>query len=1402
MADGERTSWRLRSGPYLGEISALSFLPLPSCLSSFPLLLAGTGSQLLVYDVESGNLLNSFDVFQGVRVHGISLRFPNPKEESSSPDTACFLIAVYGERRVKLFLLRVDAASSGRVRDGAGVGLKLVFRLPAFDHWVLDACFLKVNFGISHNWIFIGWCLLFDSDSWWQEDSILVLGLSDNSVALWDLSMSNVVSRVKSSERCLLYSMRMWGDSMKTLRVASGTIFNEIIIWKLIPRAPLPLSKSAKESYNPSVSGTKSWPHDQQYMALHLSRLTGHEGSIFRITWSADGSKLVSVSDDRSARVWILSDQRQDFGDLGEIPGYHVAASLTLFGHSARIWDCYISDSIVITAGEDCTCRVWGMDGNQLMMFREHIGRGIWRCEYDPSSSLLVTAGFDSAIKVHQLHFFSYGEAAEQNVVSNEPKDQKEIFQICAPKVSKHLGLMDSKSEYVRCLQFTRENILYVATNNGFLHCAELCSPWNVRWTELAQVSGYAPIICMDIMVMNSSEHSLDIVAVGDGKGNVTVIRLINDDSTPRMALSFTWSAEKERQLLAVYWCKSLGCSHLFTADPRGTLKLWKIKDALLSDAHDTIADPKVFLIAAYTSCFGARIMCINASVEEEILICGDKRGNLTVFPLSEGLMASSCSETVEIPVINHFKGAHGISSVTSIYIGTPNLGHVEIHTTGGDGCICNFKYDKNLQELEFIGMKQVKELSTVQSVVTKSNCEEDLALGSYTLGFTSVDFIMWDLTNETKIIQIPCGGWRRPYSYHLGAVPEYQNCFAYLKDHTIHIHRLWLSSVESKLFPQVLHMQSHGREMHSLRFIFPELQSNLKRSRYLWVATGCEDGTVRLTRYTPFDIRSWCESKLLGEHVGGSAVRSLCFIPKIYTFRCETYNGSGKCKRHPSVPRKDDQFLLISVGSKQVLTSWLFRNETPGSELANLNGILAESECMSVPSKRDFSSISFQWLSTHMPPKFSGSQRRVEKLMEIFEKEKSSTIESTPFCRSHSVENRVQEVKSAFIDQTENDWRYLAVTAFLVKHTDSRLTVCFIVAACSDATLMLRALLLPYRLWFDVALLVPQTSPVLALQHVVVAGRSHSKDDSHNRNVYIVISGSTDGSITFWDLTEIVECFMHLLLEIQPQMLIDFQRRPQTGRGSQGGRWWRSMTTQYSKKVMQHASSRIKVGSDVNGPSPDKTANKGLSVQETDAANSETSCRETMGSCHMPERVSNMLASEIHEVRPFYVLNSVHQSGVNCLHISEMKDCFHSRSEGAYCVLSGGDDQAVHCVCFKLEVHLTDLVSKPGDLGKQDGTVQQPLGSNFTRKRSDLSLNNETMLKIVNQDRVASAHSSAVKGIWTDGIWAFSTGLDQRIRCWQIDHCGKLTERAHLIISVPEPETMDAMVCDRYTLD
>jgi hypothetical protein len=117
-----------------------------------------------------------------------------------------------------------------------------------------------------------------------------------------------------------------------------------------------------------------------------------------------------------------------------------------------------------------------------------------------------------------------------------------------------------SKSEYVRYLHFVKENDLYVATNNGYLHHAELSNSNNVRWTKVTQVAEVAPIICMDVMVMHSdiSLNRDDIIALGDGRGNVTVVHLTACDLGPKVNSSFTWPAEKDRQLLGVYWCKSL----------------------------------------------------------------------------------------------------------------------------------------------------------------------------------------------------------------------------------------------------------------------------------------------------------------------------------------------------------------------------------------------------------------------------------------------------------------------------------------------------------------------------------------------------------------------------------------------------------------------------------------------------------------------------------------------------------------------------------------------------------------------------------------------------------------------------------------------------------------------------
>ncbi|KAL6968707.1 hypothetical protein U1Q18_034501 [Sarracenia purpurea var. burkii] len=98
----------------------------------------------------------------------------------------------------------------------------------------------------------------------------------------------------------------------------------QIIVWKLALSNQASLISPVQDRVNPISSFDESFQlHSQQYEAVHICRLVGHEGSIFRITWSFDGSKLISASDDRSARLWTVHAERKEFDNSAEILGSH-----------------------------------------------------------------------------------------------------------------------------------------------------------------------------------------------------------------------------------------------------------------------------------------------------------------------------------------------------------------------------------------------------------------------------------------------------------------------------------------------------------------------------------------------------------------------------------------------------------------------------------------------------------------------------------------------------------------------------------------------------------------------------------------------------------------------------------------------------------------------------------------------------------------------------------------------------------------------------------------------------------------------------------------------------------------------------------------------------------------------
>lgn len=187
-----------------------------------------------------------------------------------------------------------------------------------------------------------------------------------------------------------------------------------------------------------------------------------------------------------------------------------------------------------------------------------------------------------------------------------------------------------------------------------------------------------------------------------------------------------------------------------------------------------------------------------------------------------------------------------------------------------------------------------------------------------------------------------------------------------------------------------------------------------------------------------------------------------------------------------------------------------------------------------------------------------------------------------------------------------------------------------------------------------------------------------------------MVISGSTDGSIAFWDVTETVETFMRKVSVLRKEDCRNFQRRPRTGRGSQGGRHWRSLDTSKEK--------------------PAETA-KTLENAEN---NTQDQTSSNLGS-----------SQEIDMIQPLHVLKNVHQSGVNCLYVSDVskdnESCFSCN------VISGGDDQALHSFCL-------NVMSSDRSTSEMHFTHKNLTSKNYH-------------IEFTHPDIIASAHSSAVKG-------------------------------------------------------
>lgn len=121
-----------------------------------------------------------------------------------------------------------------------------------------------------------------------------------------------------------------------------------------------------------------------------LRELSGHEGAIYDIAFSSDGTLLATAGTDQTAKLWVVGDAE------GE--------PTALTGHSDAVWAVAFvpGTDLVATAGADKSVRLWNRDGSIKAVLGGHRD-WVTDLAVSPDGSELATCDQDGAVRLWSL---------------------------------------------------------------------------------------------------------------------------------------------------------------------------------------------------------------------------------------------------------------------------------------------------------------------------------------------------------------------------------------------------------------------------------------------------------------------------------------------------------------------------------------------------------------------------------------------------------------------------------------------------------------------------------------------------------------------------------------------------------------------------------------------------------------------------------------------------------------------------------------------------------------------------------------------------------------------------------------------------------------------------------------
>jgi len=222
----------------------------------------------------------------------------------------------------------------------------------------------------------------------------------DETIHLWDgatgihiraLRVSRPVSSVAfttNGSKLALASggrIRLWDVASGRAIAILGGHFHSIPFIHSIPSIPSinSVTFSADGSQLASMSDDRTVRLWDTGTCRCIAILSGHSRSVISAAFSSDGLRLASTSRDKTARLW---DSRT---------GTHIA---TLSGHFGDVNAVKFSanGTILASASRDCTVRLWdGKTGDHIVTLRGHI-EGVTFVAFSAGGSRLISGSFSS----------------------------------------------------------------------------------------------------------------------------------------------------------------------------------------------------------------------------------------------------------------------------------------------------------------------------------------------------------------------------------------------------------------------------------------------------------------------------------------------------------------------------------------------------------------------------------------------------------------------------------------------------------------------------------------------------------------------------------------------------------------------------------------------------------------------------------------------------------------------------------------------------------------------------------------------------------------------------------------------------------------------------------------------